>query len=113
MNFSVFLNRDTIRALFHGRKGSIGIGSRDSYQFVIIFISVLKEAYERSSPVSRTTEPLRNQGFRFLYVRKYPNRTQTIPNHAIFSMKACILFDDSRRIVSVTCPYRSRVNAAE
>ena len=66
-----------------------------------------------SSPVSRTTEPLRNQGFRFLYVRKYPNRTQTIPNHAIFSMKACILFDDSRRIVSVTCPYRSRVNAAE
>ena len=73
--------------------------------------------YERpgptSSPVSRTTEPLRNQGFRFLYVRKYPNRTQTIPNHAIFSMKVCILFDDSRRIVSVTCPYRSKVNAAE
>ena len=27
------------------KKGAIGRGSRDSYQFVIIFISVLKEAY--------------------------------------------------------------------
>ena len=53
------------------------------------------------------------KGFRFLYARKYPNRTQTIPNHHMFSMNACILFDDSRRIVSVTCPYRSKVNAAE
>ena len=62
MNFSVFLNRDTIRALFHGRKGSIGMGSRDSYQFVIIFISVLKEAYERSS-ISSTTSDIRQYSF--------------------------------------------------
>lgn len=47
-------------------------------------------------------EPLRNQGLRFFYARKYPNRTQTIPNHHMFSMKACILFADSRRMVSVT-----------
>jgi len=42
------------------------------------------------------------KGFRFFYARKYPNRTQTIPNHHMFSMKACILFADSRRMVSVT-----------
>ena len=59
------------------------------------------------------TETLDLQGFPIFYARKYPNRTQTIPNHHMFSMKACILFDDSRRIVSVTCPYRSKVNAAE
>ena len=58
-------------------------------------------------------KPLIYKGLRFLYARKYPNRTQTIPNHHMFSINACILFDDSRRIVSVTCPYRSKVNAAE
>lgn len=42
------------------------------------------------------------KGFRFFYVRKYPNLTQTIPSHHMFSMKGCILFADSRRMVSVT-----------
>ena len=55
-----------------------------------------------SSPVSRTTEPLENQGVPLFCVRKYPNRTQTSPNDHMFSMKACILFADSRRMVSVT-----------
>ena len=57
---------------------------------------------DASSPVSRTTETLVNQGFPIFYARKYPNLTQTIPNHHMFSMKACILFADSRRMVSVT-----------
>ena len=47
-------------------------------------------------------KPLIYKGFRFFYARKYPNLTQTIPNHHMFSMKACILFADSRRMVSVT-----------
>ena len=59
---------------------------------------------DASSPVSRTTEPLENQGVPIFYVRKYPNRTQTSPNDHMFSMKACILFADSRRMVSVTWP---------
>ena len=59
---------------------------------------------DASSPVSRTTEPLENQGVPIFYVRKYPNRTQTLPNGHMFSMKACILFADSRRMVSVTWP---------
>ena len=52
--------------------------------------------------VGAPRKPLIYKGFRFFYARKYPNLTQTIPNHHMFSMKACILFADSRRMVSVT-----------
>ena len=36
------------------------------------------------------------------FALKHPNRTQTIPNHLICSMKACILLALSRRMVGVT-----------
>ena len=75
----------------HPNQGFIRV--RDIYCCCVNWFQNMPELYRiahylqpspTSSPVSRTTEPLRNQGFRFLYVRKYPNRTQTIPNHRLF-----------------------------
>ena len=96
---AIFLYDDKLEITFNFKEGTR-----------TVTFAELQEAVEKGADgsdmdsVGAPRKPLQRKGFRFLYTRKYPNRTQTIPNHAIFSMKACILLADSLRMVSVTWP---------